>query len=497
MIHLYDRLWITITCNSWTMVVLSLRLFKELIGFVGNMLHNLDDEITALQHHFTKMVAFSPDKMELAWSKWKAAILVHQGKKDVFYMGDPSTGAPESRTEPINPSIEVMNMPTDSRVEPMVEMTFLTLPIEVSTKVAAIRVEGIVGTSKPEILMGFAKVAEAILVESCSPIEAQDLKVLCNFKVSELKELLSEKSLFNVGISTISPKEFFRKRRMEVVGEKSAQARVGLLPAPLVFRLEDPEPLAIESFEIMQIPHGFDLSILEGGQGSPIKCLFSEAILSLPAPDISNLFSEEHPVDVVEIFMAASNKVKLVKVSKTSNASTSEEWPTTITGPSGTAMTGMGIHDSILEYYKFVSEVFSNILHPINAMKLLTKPLKIRRCKAVDCFLRLAHYLNGFMERTSKAMRFRTEVKMLKVAKDRPSERAEEASTRIEAIEKRAQDAKATLVKSIKENSHLLGIKEALTLKIEALKTRLVEVDVFKEGARAALKDAEKRMALL
>ncbi|KAG1348193.1 hypothetical protein COCNU_06G020220 [Cocos nucifera] len=160
----------------------------------------------------------------------------------------------------------------------------------------------------------------------------------------------------------------------------------------------------------------------------------------------------------------------------------------------------MELHDSILKDYRLASEAFSDILHPIDAMKLLTEPLKITRHKAMDCFLQLAHYLNGFMERTSKlsfeATRYKIEAKMLKVAKDRASEEAEEASIRIEATEKRAQDAKIVLVKSTEENSHLLGVNEALTSKIEVLKTQLIEVKVFEEGAQGALKNTEERMAL-
>ncbi|KAG1342290.1 hypothetical protein COCNU_05G005190 [Cocos nucifera] len=94
-------------------------------------------------------------------------------------------------------------------------------------------------------------------------------------------------------------------------------------------------------------------------------------------------------------------------------------------------------------------------------------------------------------------MRYRTKAEMFKVAKDRASKEAKEASTRVEAIEKRAQDAETALMKSIKENSHLLGVNEALTLEMEVLKVRLVKAKVFEKEARAALKDIEERMAML
>ncbi|EHA8586662.1 hypothetical protein COCNU_scaffold000703G000050 [Cocos nucifera] len=94
-------------------------------------------------------------------------------------------------------------------------------------------------------------------------------------------------------------------------------------------------------------------------------------------------------------------------------------------------------------------------------------------------------------------MRYRTEAEMLKVTKDRASKEVKEASARVEAAEKRAQDAEMPLVKSTEENSHLLGINEVLTSEMKVLKARLVNAEVFEEGARAALKDTEERMASL
>ena len=49
--------------------------------------------------------------------------------------------------------------------------------------------------------------------------------------------------------------------------------------------------------------------------------------------------------------------------------------------------------------------------------------------------------MESTFELSSKTTRYRTEAKMLKVAKDRTSKRVEEAFARTEAIEKRAQDA--------------------------------------------------------
>ncbi|KAG1327760.1 hypothetical protein COCNU_01G016940 [Cocos nucifera] len=435
-------------------------------------------------------------------------------------MGDPSVGTPESRIELTNPSMEVTNMLVDSGVELMVEMNFLTLPTEVPIEVTAMRVEGSIGMSKPKTSMRFAKVIEAIPIESCFPIEAQveisrilpstltavetlrfiveflrshlspderhalegegaqrrmegalrslallghnlasfigvipgasalelikvkeeigqsklgfsagferckemaqaclplsnsvhigsllvdslddnlrtiihdyldrfakssDMPVIAN---RELKELLSEQSLFNMDISQtslegadlnlsqLSGPKIFQKRRMETVGGKSAQAWVRLLPASLVFRSKDPEPPTVKGFEIVQLPHGFDLPILEGGQGSPIEFLFIEAVLNLPAPDIFDLFLEEHPIKVMEISVTASDKAKSVEILKTSNASTAEEQPTTIVRPSRTTTARMGLHDSILEDYKLASEDDVRAQIEVTTVKVIEK----------------------------------------------------------------------------------------------------------------------------
>ncbi|KAG1358557.1 hypothetical protein COCNU_08G000030 [Cocos nucifera] len=256
-----------------------------------------------------------------------------------------------------------------------------------------------------------------------------------------------------------------------MIGGKSACARVSLLPTPLVFRLEDPKPSVIEGFEIVQMSHGLDFSILEEGQRSSIECLFSEAILSLPVPDIFDLFLEEEPLKVMEISMAALERAKSIEVAKTPNALTIEAQPTMTTGSSRTVPARVELHSSILEDYSLACEAFSNILYLADATMLLIEPLKMRRRKAVDYFLQ--------------------------IARDRTSKGVGEVSARAKTAEKRAQDTKMVLMKSAKENSHLLGVNEALTLEMEVLKADLSKLRAIeKVQASEQFEDEKDRFAI-
>ncbi|KAG1330532.1 putative ankycorbin-like [Cocos nucifera] len=237
----------------------------------------------------------------------------------------------------------------------------------------------------------------------------QDLKILRSFEIPELKELLSKQSLFNVGISQIGPEDYrdgfefaksvesktFWKRKAEMVSGKFARAWVGLLPAPSVFKLEDLEPSTTNDFKIVWIPHSSNSLVLEESQRSPIKCLFSKAVLSLPAPNVSDLFPEEESIEVAKTFGIAPAKVQLTEVARTSR----------------TAPARVQLKASTLEDYNL-------------AFELLTE-----------------------------ATRHRMEAKMLKITKDKVSKVIEEAFTRTDATEKRAQEVEATLKKSVEENS--------------------------------------------
>ena len=87
--------------------------------------------------------------------------------------------------------------------------------------------------------------------------------------------------------------------------------------------------------------------VAKEGQKSPAECLFSKVILSLPAPDVSNLFPEEELIEA--------------------------------TGTFGTTPAGLKLKISALEDYKLASKAFSDFLYPTDATKLVTEPLKIKR----------------------------------------------------------------------------------------------------------------------
>ncbi|KAG1355448.1 hypothetical protein COCNU_07G015600 [Cocos nucifera] len=169
----------------------------------------------------------------------------------------------------------------------------------------------------------------------------------------ELKKLLSEQSLFNMGISQvglegmdlslpkISGPKTLRKRRAELAGGKFAHARVGLLPAPPSSELENLKPSSIDAFKIMRIPHGSSSPILEGGQRSPVECLFNKAILSLPALDVTYLFPKEEPIEVAGISRIALTGVQLIEAARITGAMMVEVQFTKAARTSGTVPAGV------------------------------------------------------------------------------------------------------------------------------------------------------------
>ncbi|KAG1370044.1 hypothetical protein COCNU_15G004100 [Cocos nucifera] len=294
-------------------------------------------------------------------------------------------------------------------------------------------------------------------------------------------ELLSEQTLFNMGINQVGlegmdpsllkvlgPK-ILRKRKVETTDGKSAHARIEPLPTPLTFETEESEPQAIDNFQIVWVHCNSSSLVLEEGQRSPIEYLFSEAILSLPAPDVSDLFPNEESIEAARTFEMAPARVQL--------------------------------RASILEDYGLACKVFSNFLYPADAAKLLIEPLKTKRQKALDYFIRLAHYLNGFMEcsidLSAKASKHKMDVEMLKIARDRALREVDETSARADDAERRAQDAEAALRKSIEENFWLSGIKEALTTEVEVLKTQSAKAKALTTKTKIMLKSVEEKKAKL
>ncbi|EHA8588712.1 hypothetical protein COCNU_scaffold006430G000020 [Cocos nucifera] len=299
----------------------------------------------------------------------------------------------------MNSMMDAMVVLVDSMMEPAIETTLPASLMRVAIG------DSIMGAIE------FIEVAE--FVAPMGPIEdpplnehlKQDLGILHGFEIPELKELLSEQTLFNIGIDPSLPKALgpktLWKRKVETIGTESARARVELLPTPLTYEIEESKLQDIDEFQII------------------------EAILSLPAPDISDLFPKEKPTEAVKTSGTASDEVEL--------------------------------QASALEDYDLACKAFSNFLYPTDATKLLIEPLKMKKRKALDCFIRLS----------TKASRFNIKAKMLRVARDKLSKAAREASTRADAAKKRAQDIEAVLKKSTEENSRLSGMREALIAKVE------------------------------
>ena len=149
-----------------------------------------------------------------------------------------------------------------------------------------------------------------------------------------------------------------QKRKIETTSDKSVRTRVEPLPASPTSKTKESEPQAIGDFQIVQVQHDSSSLILKEGQRSPIEYLFNKAILSLSAPDVSDLFPEKEPTEAVET--------------------------------SGTAPTRVQLKASTLEDYVLACKAFSNFLYPTNAAKLLSKPLKTKRQKALDYFIQVS-----------------------------------------------------------------------------------------------------------
>ena len=77
-----------------------------------------------------------------------------QEEKDVLRINDSLVAMPKSRTELINPSMEVTTISTDSRMELVVEMTLPTSSVQVPIEVIITKIEGTIGTFAVEALEG-------------------------------------------------------------------------------------------------------------------------------------------------------------------------------------------------------------------------------------------------------------------------------------------------------------------------------------------------------
>ena len=74
----------------------------------------------------------------------------------------------------------------------------------------------------------------------------------------------------------------------------------------------------------------------------------------------------------------------------TSKASLGKAWVLETTGTFETTPIGVELRTSALDDYDLTCKAFSNFLYLADVSKLLAKPLKTKRQKALDCFIRVS-----------------------------------------------------------------------------------------------------------
>ncbi|KAG1368390.1 hypothetical protein COCNU_14G008580 [Cocos nucifera] len=137
---------------------------------------------------------------------------------------------------------------------------------------------------------------EAVLKEP--PLDQclrQDLEILHSFEVLELKELLSKQTLFNTGINQVGPEDYKGGFELaeDIISKDFSKKKGGA------------------SRRIVRVQHDLGFSAPKEGQGSLVEYLFNKAILSLPTPDVLDLFPKDEPTEVVGIFETAPARLKL------------------------------------------------------------------------------------------------------------------------------------------------------------------------------------------
>ncbi|EHA8586730.1 hypothetical protein COCNU_scaffold000838G000010 [Cocos nucifera] len=167
-------------------------------------------------------------------------------------------------------------------------------------------------------------------------------------------------------------------------------------------------------------------STSDGDQRSQIGRVPSEPILSLSAPQVNFNFSLEDELAKV----AGTSRIAPTEISRTMPAS-------------------LKLEASTLKDYKLAHELFIRLLLPTDTNKLLSEPCKVVRKEATECFIYLAHYLNGYMEHSLKlsaeARKNKINIETLNIMKDKVEREAVEASIRSNATTRRAKDTEAAL----------------------------------------------------
>ncbi|KAG1327756.1 hypothetical protein COCNU_01G016900 [Cocos nucifera] len=106
-------------------------------------------------------------------------------------------------------------------------------------------------------------------------------------------------------------------------------------------------------------------------------------------------------------------------------------------------------------------------------------------------------YMEHFAELSTEMRKHKIDVEMLKITKDKIVKIAREASTRANATERRAKDAKEALRETMEENFWLLGTQEALEAKVKELRTqsaRIEELETKVAEVKIMLKATKKKI---
>ncbi|EHA8589782.1 hypothetical protein COCNU_scaffold012362G000010 [Cocos nucifera] len=292
------------------------------------------------------------------------------------------------------------------------------------------------------------------------------------------------------------------RKKIDAVDGRSTRVQIESLPMLPPSEFKEFDPHDIKDSQIAHAPHDLDPPIPEGNHETFVECLFSKVILSLLAPNVSDFFSKEEPSRVagvgetmVEVLPIETIETLRITSTDTSKAVLDEPLVFEVIGTYGTAPVGDDYQGSALDDYDLESKAFSNFFYLIDASKLLIEPLRMKRQKALDYFIRLAHYLNGFIENSvdlsDKAIRFEVESIILKRTKDQLSKAIGEASDRAEAAERKAKDAEELKARVVKveafEAEALLVVKIAEEKALKAINDFQVSKEFRKEKASFAL----------
>ncbi|EHA8590159.1 hypothetical protein COCNU_scaffold015703G000010 [Cocos nucifera] len=236
----------------------------------------------------------------------------------------------------------------------------------------------VVESQGPEVLVSYAHSIEiqvkVVPSADLSSSDADSLKIAIEFlrsclapadssEIPELKKLLAEQILFNMGISQVNPLE-----------------RGPSLPKLLGLK-------ALRKRKIVQVSCGLDPLALEGSHEISIECLFSETILSLLAPNLSILFSKEEPASGEEIARTTEGRTPLnegAEISETIPGGTSKG-KKSVTEVVGTSRT-MPVRVEELKARVVRVEAFE-----IEAL-LVAKTTKEKASRAIDEFRALEEF---------------------------------------------------------------------------------------------------------